>query len=251
MLLFKFKIIILFLLSSQLALAGIDGFSCLQSEFSATVSHKGFPFGLTQNILKLNKKNCELTLEHQKLKFMKKKWLVDVCRAPVHIKSGASGEIEVIKKKFTCGTDAKSKDDSFCKTLVLIEQIIQDDGLIFAKGEKENVSSEHGKIYCTYVLLRSYLRFDKVLSRTDTELSFDLENPLKKMVNENIEISHGELRTEPAQNTAPVLNQNKENVDNVYKDPENTGPSNNPTQENSMAPASSTAIPTTKEIGTF
>jgi hypothetical protein len=181
--LFKFNFFILLLLS-PLSRAEIDGLSCLQSEFSATVSHKGFPFGMTQNILKLSKNNCELTLEHQKLKFMKNKWLIDVCRAPVHIKSGASGEIKVIKKKTNCGTDAKAKNDEFCKTLTLMEQVIQDDGLIFAKGEKENISSEHGKIYCAYVLIRSYLRFDKVLSRTDKQLNFDLENPLKKIVKE-------------------------------------------------------------------
>jgi hypothetical protein len=242
MLLYKFNLLLVTLFFSFGLQAGIDGLECLQSEFTASVSHKGFPFGLTQNILKLNKKNCELTLEHEKLKFMKKKWLIDVCRAPVHIKSGTTGEIEVIKKKTKCGTNAKAKNDEFCKTLTIMEQIIQDDGLIFAKGEKENISSEHGKIYCTYVLLRSYLRFNKVLSRTDSELKFDLENPSKKIVKEVIvekTAPQGTPSTEPGMpSQTPVQNRLMETISDE-------------TVESESLPTHNAETSKSKEIGTF
>ncbi|MBT7610406.1 MAG: hypothetical protein HN576_11665 [Bacteriovoracaceae bacterium] len=233
--LFKFNLTLLSFLFSTTVLGEIDSLGCLKSEFTATVSHKGFPFGLTQNILKLTKKNCELTLAHEKLKFVKKKWMIDVCRAPVHIKLGSTGEIEVIKKKTSCGTDSKAKNDDFCKMLSSMEQIIQDDGLIFAKGEKEDLTSEHGKIYCTYVLLRSYLRFDKILSRTDTELGFDLENPMKKIVKEVIV-----EKLLPKVQVAPT----KEHgiASDILGDNHN--------QEGAL-PAQDTEVPRLKEMGNF
>ena len=179
--LFKYSIINLTLMLSTPAFSNLDGAACLQSNFNTKVSHKGFPFGLTQNILKITKENCEVTVEHEKLKILKNKWFIDVCRAPVHIKTGSTGAIEVTKKHFSCESDAKSKSNDFCKTLTKIEKIIQDDGLIFAEGEKEDIQTDHGKMYCAYTLLRAYLRFDKVLSGNNHKLNFDLENPMKVM----------------------------------------------------------------------
>jgi len=179
--LFNYKSVLLFLLVPHIAFGGIDDMSCLKGNFQALVSHDGFPFGLTKNVLELSKSNCEITVKHEKLKFLKSKWLIDVCRAPVHIKAGSTSGIEVLKKERECSTDSKSKNNEFCQTLVKMEKIIQDDGLIFAKGEKEDLSSEHGKIYCTYVLLRAYLRHDRVMSRTDEKLSFNLENPVQSI----------------------------------------------------------------------
>jgi hypothetical protein len=141
--------------------ASFDEMECLNSNFSTTVSHKGQPFGITENVITVSKVNCKVTIEHKKLKFMKNKYVVDVCRAPVHIKSG-SGAIEVLKRKDECGKKSKGE---FCKELKFIEEIIQDDGLIFAKGEKEDLGTDHGRIYCSYLLLRTYLGKGKVLSR--------------------------------------------------------------------------------------
>lgn len=141
--------------------AAFDEMECLNSSFSTTVSHKGQPFGMTDNVIKVSKENCVVTIEHEKLKFMKKKYVIDVCRAPVHIKSGA-GAVEILKREGECGKKSKGE---FCKELEFIEEIIQDDGLIFAKGEKENLGTDHGRIYCSYLLLRTYLGTGRVLSR--------------------------------------------------------------------------------------
>ncbi len=205
MLLCKFKIFFFFsLLFSFKLLASIDGNLCLQSNFSSQVSHKGFPFGMTQNVLKLSKNNCEIILEHKKLKFIKNKWLVDICRTPIHIKSGR-GAVEVIRKTVSCSSDSRSREDEFCKTLGLIEKTIQNDGLIFAKGEKETLSTEHGKIYCSYLLLRSYLRYNKVLSRSAKQLGFDLEKPGKVMIGREATIKEGsqKVKLKPFKEASP------------------------------------------------
>jgi hypothetical protein len=40
----------------------------------------------------------------------------------------------------------------------VLDQLIQDDGLIFASGKRDNLTDDHGKIYCVHQLLLSYLR---------------------------------------------------------------------------------------------
>ena len=77
-------------------------------------------------------------IHFEKLKYLKNKWIIDVCRGPVHIKHD-KGSIEVIKRNQSCSANPKSE---FCTTLSNIESIIQDDGLIFAEGEKGLYESE-------------------------------------------------------------------------------------------------------------
>jgi len=163
MLSFKSKVLFTLFLSAfaSLSFAAFDEMECLNSSFSTVVKHKGKPFGLTQNIIKVSKENCVVSIEHEKLKFMKKKYVIDVCRAPVHIKTGV-GAVEVLKRDGECGKKAKGE---FCNELKFIEEIIQDDGLIFAKGEKEDIGTDHGRIYCSYLLLKTYLKTGRVLSR--------------------------------------------------------------------------------------
>lgn len=161
MLLFKFSFIVLFSFYSCFALASFDQFTCLNSSFTATVSHKGNPFGFADNILTLEKNGCVITIGHKKMKFVNNKWLIDVCRGPVHIKFGA-GAIEVFKRGLGCGGDS---DGDYCNSLSELKQIIQDDGLIFADGEKEDLNSDHGRVYCSYMLIKAYLDDGTVFSR--------------------------------------------------------------------------------------
>tara|TARA_R110000868_G_scaffold86182_8_gene241737 strand:+ start:1217 stop:1732 length:516 start_codon:yes stop_codon:yes gene_type:complete len=133
----------------------------LDASYETTISHKGFPFGLTQNILGVSKEKCVITISHEKLKFIKDAWVIDVCREPVHMKKGA-GAVEVIKREGLCVEGAKS---SYCGELERLKAMIQDDGLIFAQGEKEDLASDHGKVYCAFSLLQRYLGQGIVLSR--------------------------------------------------------------------------------------
>ena len=159
--LWKFKILALVLstfLSSRL-LAFSDK-ECLIDEFETRISHPAFPMGLTETVLGAKKKECKITVTHKKLKFIKKKWEIDICRAPIHIKSIGSS-VEVFKKENHCENDSK---DAFCSKVSKIKRLLEDDGLIFADGKKELLENDHGRIYCSYILVRHYLEKNQIFS---------------------------------------------------------------------------------------
>ena len=135
---------------------------CLDSAFSASVSHKNKKtFGMAKTKLEVKKDKCEITVSHEKLKFVKNKWKIDVCREPVHIKSGVKG-VEVLKKRGQCPNQHSA---DVCDALNTIKEVVQDDGLIFAPGENENQTTDHGRLYCAYQLLGGYLDGGRIYSR--------------------------------------------------------------------------------------
>lgn len=156
--LFKFSILALLLSISSFA---FDDNNCFRDGFEVEVIHKGQPFGLLPVVLKIQKSDCDIKVTHEKMKYQKSHWKVDVCRAPVHIKKG-DGAVEVIKKTQAC---SEKSADPFCMEFAQIKKIIQDDGLIFAEGQKENLKTDHGKTYCSYLLLEKYLRDSLVFTR--------------------------------------------------------------------------------------
>ena len=146
MLLSKFSFLFIISLITTSAFATFSEKECLDSSFELKVTHKDKrTFGLAKVSLSLVKDKCEIIVKHDKFKFIKNEWKVDVCREPVHIKSGVKG-VEVLKKNGPC-PNKKSAD--FCDALNSIKNVVQDDGLIFAPGEKENISTDHGRIYCS------------------------------------------------------------------------------------------------------
>lgn len=157
MLLSKFSFLIFLIPFNVYAFTDME---CLHSKFEVSVSHKGKPFGLTKNTISIKKDDCIINVSHEKLKFMKGSWKIDVCREPIHIKKTGNG-VEVVKKTANCSKGS----DAFCGELERITTNIQDDGLIFAEGEKESLTSDHGKIYCSYLLLKSYMERDIVFNR--------------------------------------------------------------------------------------
>ena len=147
------------------SLSEISLVSCLAEDFNVKISHKAFPFGLFSRILTVVKEKCELTIDYESHRFIKKKWVIDVCREPVHIKVGAYS-VEVLKRVSACSTEMpEGASATYCKTVQQIKQLLQDDGLVFAQGEKEDLLSEHGRIYCAYALLSKYLDHAEILSR--------------------------------------------------------------------------------------
>lgn len=136
---------------------------CLNAEFSAKVSHPAQPFGWTDTIFQIDKQGCVITIFHQKLKWIEKKWVIDVCRGPVHIKIGA-GAVDVLKRKGVC-REEDTDGVEFCVAFDYLIQTIQDDGLIFAAGEKENINTDHGRVYCSYLLISTYLGKGTIYSR--------------------------------------------------------------------------------------
>jgi hypothetical protein len=153
--LFKFKIILLLLFSS--AAFGFSDESCLGGSFDTKISHKVGPFSLLKNDLNITKDLCTINIVFKKWSLFEKKWLIDYCRMPIHIKYG-SGNYEILKRDQGCASfEGKKERPDFCRKKEELENIISDEGLIFANGLKEDISSEHGKVYCTYLTLRSYL----------------------------------------------------------------------------------------------
>lgn len=146
---------------STTASATFTDSACLKSSFDTKVSHKSFPLGFADTVLNVKKEGCVITIGHEKMKYMKKRWIIDVCRGPIHIKYG-TGSIDVFKRLGDCKGSMAS---DYCSHLSTIELLLQDDGLIFADGDKGNLEQDHGKIYCSYMLALSYLNKGLVFNR--------------------------------------------------------------------------------------
>lgn len=164
MLSFKFSVLVLSLAISWSAVSKV-GFSqseCLNSNFETKVSHRGQPFGLLENVLTLSKEKCIITINHERLKFLKNEWHVDVCRGPVHVKTGA-GAVKVLRREGDCHQELMKSD--YCQEIASLRRILEDDGLIFAEGEKERLQDAHGQVTCAVQLLDEYLHEGRILSR--------------------------------------------------------------------------------------
>ncbi len=149
--------------------------SCLDASYKMKMTQKGPLFGLLKQEFVIDKKNCIVHIYHKK--YMPKEWIVDVCREPVHIKVTSATGVDVAKKEAECMHVDKTKDTSdFCSQFFDMMDVIQDDGLIFAEGDRDNLSSNHGKTYCTYLLMKKYLNESVVFSRY-TEVPDIFESP--------------------------------------------------------------------------
>lgn len=172
---YKFKKVLTLALFS-LCLSAEASFTlsaCLDSSSELTISHKVKPFGLLERTLSIKKERCILNVSSVSYKVMKSSWQIDVCRSPVHIKK-TDGGIEVVKKESACEV---TQGTAFCEETATLLKAIQDDGLIFAEGEKSNLSSDHGQVNCAYLLLEQYLRRDKVFGEMT---AFELEDERKQ-----------------------------------------------------------------------
>lgn len=156
-----FKILILVFFSfNSLKSSAFEDVNCLKGEFSAQIEKGIDPFGFLQEKLSITKKKCDILIELNKAKYIKNKWHVDICREPVHIKFGGSLQNVVKKSEVNCAT-AKSE---YCEVLSDLKVALEDNGLIYGKGIREDLNSQHGKVYCTYLLLNQYLRNSIVFS---------------------------------------------------------------------------------------
>jgi hypothetical protein len=160
----KFSLIVLLTLSSAFAQTRFSSKSCLDAHYKMKMVQKGPLFGLLKQEFVIDKKDCIVHITHQK--YLPKEWFVDVCREPVHIKVTSATGVDVAKKESDCLHVDKTKDTSdFCSQYFDMMDVIQDDGLIFAEGDRDNLSSDHGKTYCSYLLMKKYLNESVVFSR--------------------------------------------------------------------------------------
>ncbi len=165
--LFKFKIFICTLLCTSIVYAFTDS-ECMNINFDEKVEYDSNLFGLIPEQLQISKNNCELLVEHTKWFFIKNIWKVDFCRGPVHFKFGPAQDLILRENGCLANTSDKKelKTRDYCVKLETLEQVITQSGLIHAIGEKENLASVHGKFFCSYLLVRAYLKKGLVLSRS-------------------------------------------------------------------------------------
>lgn len=177
----KFSFIFLFGLSVAYAqtppLSRFSPKSCLDANYAMKMEQKGPLFGLLKQQFIINKKNCLIHIVHKK--YLPKEWFVDVCREPVHIKVTSATGVDVAKKESECMNVDKTRDTSdFCSQYFDLMDVIQDDGLIFAEGDRDDLTSKHGEVYCSYLLLKKYLNESVIFSRyTDVPDIFQEKKP--------------------------------------------------------------------------
>jgi hypothetical protein len=160
----KFSFLFLLMVGGVSAQTRFSPKSCLDASYKMKMTQKGPLFGLLKQEFIIDKKNCIIHISHKK--YLPKEWIVDVCREPVHIKVTSATGVDVAKKEAECMKKDQSRDTSdFCSQYFTMMDVIQDDGLIFAEGDRDNLTSPHGKTYCSYLLLKKYLNDSKVFSR--------------------------------------------------------------------------------------
>lgn len=160
----KFSILFILMMGAATAQTRFLPKSCLDASYKMKMTQKGPLFGLLKQEFIIDKKNCIIHISHKK--YLPKEWIVDVCREPVHIKVTSATGVDVAKKEAECIKKDQSRDTSnFCSQYFSMMDVIQDDGLIFAEGDRDNLSSAHGKTYCSYLLLKKYLFDSMVFSR--------------------------------------------------------------------------------------
>lgn len=191
----KFSFLFFLTLSFAEAQTRFSPKSCLDASYKMKMVQKGPLFGLIKQEFIINKTDCIVHLTHKK--YLPKEWIVDVCREPVHIKVTSATGMDVAKKEAECINKDKTKDTSdFCSQYFDIMNVIQDDGLIFAEGDRDNLESDHGKTYCTYLLVRKYLNDSVVFSRYTDVPDIFLEKPKPAPKREILPNSETEIKLE-------------------------------------------------------
>lgn len=155
------------------ALERFSAKACLEGNFKTKIAHRGPLFGLLPHELILEKKNCLVKVSYRR--YLPKEWVVDVCREPVHIKVASATGTDVAKKTEDCVKPDKTRNTSdFCGQYFDMVDVIQDDGLIFAEGDRDSLSTPHGRTYCAYLLIERYLTDNVLFSRyTDVPNLFE------------------------------------------------------------------------------
>jgi len=187
MLWFKFSILILTLNSQLLYANKFSSQQCLESKFSTEINNEGRFFGLLKNKLTISKDFCLIEVTFKEV--LETKWKIDICRQPIHMKITENGSQEVFKRLKECTNDWSS---DFCVKWKELSEKMQDYGLIFAKGERENIETSHGQVYCSFLLLKNYLDAGKLFSKFDS--SVEIFDHLKS--DKNCELKPNKIKAE-------------------------------------------------------
>lgn len=161
---FKYSLIIMLLGSSVYSHAAkFTSKSCLDAKLSTKIEHKGKFFGLLENRITIEKHKCLVKVTFKGI--LETVWKIDVCREPIHMKVTSKGSQDVYKRNKKCEKSTKS---DYCYYRNELMEDIQDHGLIFATGDREDLSQSHGKAYCAFLLLQRYLDDGIIFSTYET-----------------------------------------------------------------------------------
>jgi len=194
---------------------------CLNSNFDIKVKHATLPFGLLPMSVNVKKESCVIDFELVRYFIWKDKWQIDVCRDPIHLKKGRSLD-EVLKKSMNCNFQAKN--NVFCQELESISAIIEDNLLVYAKGEKENLDTDHGKSYCSFELIKQYLDRNKIYSRYDDEESGRKQKMREELFNKPVPKTKEtpEIKPEMKPEIKPKMGNKKEKTsEEIIKEAQN------------------------------
>lgn len=133
---------------------------CVIQSFQGSFTIDKGPFGMMPLVMSLKKNRCIIEIERNMI--FKTSWQIDLCREPVHIKQKSwSGEGFEIRKEYPC-----KEGLAYCQQVDELINSIENEALIYAKGERESLVTDHGKFFCSYLLLKNYLKEGKVFSLT-------------------------------------------------------------------------------------
>lgn len=198
----KFSLLIIFAsLSSFVFASKFSSQECLNSKYNTMTEHKGKFFGLIENKLKINKEVCHIDVMFKGI--LETTWKIDVCREPIHMKVTSKGSQDVYKRNKKCGKGIKS---DYCYYRNELINSLQDHGLIFAKGQREDIEQNHGQVYCAYLLLKRYL---------DDGIIFSIYDSPKNIYNEQKGCSVPS-KSDKQSNKQPSSNE-EESVVNTYQ----------------------------------
>ena len=167
------KVILSMVFIYSFSLFAFEDESCLKGDFSSRIEKPFGPFGVLKEAIDVKKSKCSIIIESVQAKYITEKWMIDVCREPVHIKYGNQFQ-NVVKRNSTRCSMGKT---DFCEEYAGLKLVLEDKGLIYGEGQREDLTSDHGKIYCSYLLLNQYLNNGVVFSY-EKPLQVVLDGPM-------------------------------------------------------------------------
>lgn len=176
------NLLVLILMSTSAYASKFSSQECLNGKYETEIKHKGKFFGLVENKIKINKEQCLINVTFKGI--LETTWKVDVCREPIHMKVTSKGSQDVYKRSKKCDKTTKS---DFCYYRRELLESIQDHGLIFAKGQREDIKQSHGQAYCSYLLLQRYLDDGVVFSSFESPKNIYKEQTACAVPTENKE----------------------------------------------------------------
>ena len=164
----KFLIVLVFFsfieFNINQAFAMFSSSDCIVANFSKQIFLPAKYLGIFKREISLAKDRCLLSLKF-KSSFWFSKWEVDLCRDPIHLRYENFLGPELFRKNTSC---LKGQSDQFCDSAAKLKEVIQNELLLFAEGERDQLSTSHGTSYCLNLLFASYLEKDFSFSMEST-----------------------------------------------------------------------------------